>query len=221
MGRPPSSHSRVRPMLYTKPYFQPHDPAELFDLVDRVVLGTLITAHDEGVAISHPVFMADRARNRLVSHVALANDHVRFLRQGLPSIAILMDGGSYISSSWYPAAPHRDSAPTWNFMVAHFHGRPEIIPEAATARHLSQLVTHMERGRQDAWSMGELGSGGLERRLPNIVGYELPIERSEVRFKLGQDERARDMLAAEARLREAGRNDLADRMACYRPKENE
>lgn len=207
-------------MLYTKPYFQPHDPAELFDLVDCVVLGTLVTAHDGGVAISHPVFMADRARNRLVSHVALANDHVRFLRQGLPSVAILMDGGSYISSSWYPAALQRDSAPTWNFMVAHFHGRPEIMSEAATARHLSQLVTHMERGRPEAWSMGELGPGGLERRLPHIVGYELPIECSEARFKLGQDERARDMLAAEGRLREEGKAGLADRMASYRKRDN-
>ena len=69
--------------------------------------------------------------------------------------------------------------------------------------------------------MGELGPGGLERRLPHIVGYELPIERSEARFKLGQDERARDMLAAEGRLHEAGHDDLADRMARYRPKEND
>ncbi|MGK9086563.1 FMN-binding negative transcriptional regulator, partial [Brucella intermedia] len=92
-------------MLYTKPYFQPSDMTEVFDLVDRMVLGTLITSHEDGVAISHPVFVMDRTRGEngtLVSHVAASNDHVEFLKRGLPSIAILMDAGHYVSSSWYP-----------------------------------------------------------------------------------------------------------------------
>ncbi|MCX8995910.1 FMN-binding negative transcriptional regulator [Rhizobiaceae bacterium BDR2-2] len=206
-------------MLYTKPYFAPQADEEIFDLVDRVVLGTLITPHEEGVAISHPIFMADRKRNRLVSHLAAGNDHTDLIRHGLPSVAVLMDAGSYISSSWYPAAPARDSAPTWNFMVVHFHGKPELMSTAATAKHLSDLVSHMEKGRDKAWKMGELGPGGLERRLPNILGYELPIERVETRFKLGQDERRRDMLAAEDKLREEGKTELAARMAQYRPEE--
>lgn len=148
-------------MLYTKPYFAPHADDEIFDVVDRVVMGTLITPHKQGVAISHPIFMADRKRNRLISHVAAGNDHAALIRRGMPSVAVLMDTGSYISSSWYPAAPMRDSAPTWNFIVVHFHGRPEVIPTAATAKHLSDLVTHMEKDRDKAWEMGELGPGGL------------------------------------------------------------
>lgn len=206
-------------MLYTKPYFAPHADDEIFDVVDRVVMGTLITPHKQGVAISHPIFMADRKRNRLISHVAAGNDHAALIRRGMPSVAVLMDTGSYISSSWYPAAPMRDSAPTWNFIVVHFHGRPEVIPTAATAKHLSDLVTHMEKDRDKAWEMGELGPGGLERRLPNILGYELPIEKVESRFKLGQDERRRDMLAAEEKLRGEGKAELAQRMAQYRPEE--
>lgn len=206
-------------MLYTKPYFAPHADDEIFDVVDRVVMGTLITPHNQGVAISHPIFMADRKRNRLISHVAAGNDHAALIRRGMPSVAVLMDTGSYISSSWYPAAPMRDSAPTWNFIVVHFHGRPEVISTAATAKHLSDLVTHMEKDRDKAWEMGELGPGGLERRLPNILGYELPIEKVESRFKLGQDERRRDMLAAEEKLRGEGKAELAQRMAQYRPEE--
>lgn len=203
-------------MFYTKPYFQPETPGEVFDLVDEVVLGTLVTGTTEGVQISHPVFMADRKRNRLVSHVARSNDHTTLIEAGTPSTAILMDPGSYISSSWYPAAPARDSAPTWAFRVAHFHGRLEPLSQAASARHLSDLVAHMEAGRPGRWRMGELGPGGLERRLPNILGYELIIENVEVRYKLGQDERQRDMAAAEERLRAEGRSTLADqiRRAC-------
>jgi len=204
-------------MLYTKPCFDPHHAAEIHDLVDRVVLGTLITPHADGVAISHPVFMMDRARNCLISHVAANNEHAELVARGLPSVAVLMDSGSYISSSWYPAAPARDSAPTWNFKVVHFHATPVLMSEAKTAKHLHDLVRHMEKGRKDPWTLGELGQGGLERRLPNIVGFELPIERVEARFKLGQDERRRDMVAAEQRLRGEGKTSLADDMARYCP----
>lgn len=191
-------------MLYTQPHYQPAADTDVFDLVDRTVLGTLITAHPEGVAISHPVFRIDRSRGphgTLVSHVAAANDHVRFLEQGLPSIAILMDSGQYISPSWYPGYPQRDSAPTWGFMVAHFHGRPALLSRDDTVRHLADLVAHMERGREQPWQMKELGPGGVDRRVPRIVAFEIPVASCEIKFKLGQDERPADMRGAADQLR--------------------
>lgn len=202
-------------MLYTKDYFQPHDDNEIFDLIDRTVLGTLITPHEGGVAISHPIFMIDRENCTLISHIAMSNDHGQYLRAGLPSVAILMDQGSYISSSWYPNYPARDSAPTWSFMVAHIHGVPEIMSDADTVRHLQDLVTHMERGRDRPWQMKELGAGGMGRRLPNILGYTIKIEKMEVKFKLGQDERSADMQAATEQLDKTGQQELADRMRDY------
>lgn len=205
-------------MLYTQPYYQPQHAGQVQQLVDRVVLGTLITAHSEGVAISHPVFRLDASRGAhgtLVSHVAAASDHVRFLRQGLASTAVLMDAGSYISPSWYPGYPRRDSAPTWGFQVVHFHGVPRILSQEELVAHLHDLVAHMEQGRSRPWQAGELGAGGLERRLPGIVGYEIPIERCEVKFKLGQDERPADMRGAVARLRADQQHALADTIALH------
>ncbi len=202
-------------MLYTKDYFQPHNDDEIFDLIDRTVLGTLLTPHENGVAISHPVFMIDRQNRRLISHVAMNNDHGQYLRAGLPSVAILMDQGSYISSSWYPNYPQRDSAPTWSFMVVHIHGKPDIMSDAETVQHLQDLVTHMERGRDKPWQMKELGPGGMGRRLPNILGYTMPIDRMEVKFKLGQDERSGDMKAASEQLDKDGQQALANRMRDY------
>jgi transcriptional regulator len=205
----------IKHMLYTKDYFQPHNDDEIFDLIDRTVLGTLITPHENGVAISHPVFMIDRQNRRLISHIAMNNDHGQYLRAGLPAVAILMDQGSYISSSWYPNYPQRDSAPTWSFMVAHIHGKPEIMSDAETVQHLQDLVTYMERGRDKAWQMKELGPGGMGRRLPNILGYTMPIDKMEVKFKLGQDERRGDMKAATEQLDKNGQQILADRMRDY------
>jgi transcriptional regulator len=71
----------------------------------------------------------------------------------------------------------------------------------------------MEKERDKPWQMKELGPGGLERRLPNIVGYEMPVENMEIKFKLGQDERSTDMKAAISKLRDEGRYELAEMMA--------
>lgn len=203
-------------MLYTKSLFQPGEATALFDLVDEITHGTLVTAVGDGVQISHPVFMADRHRNRLVSHIARANDHAAVIEAGARSTAIIMDPGAYLSSSWHPAAPHRDSAPTWAFRVAHVHGRLEPLSRAATIAHLAGLVAHLEKNRPNGWRMAELGPGGLERRLPHIIGYELVIERVETSFRLGQDERERDMIAAAEALRAEGKTALADRLLAAR-----
>ncbi|TIT40027.1 MAG: FMN-binding negative transcriptional regulator, partial [Mesorhizobium sp.] len=66
----------------------------------------------------------------------------------------------------------------------------------ATARHLLRLVDVLEKGRADRWRMRELGPGGMERRIPHILGFDLPIERLEAKFKMGQDERLYDTNAA-------------------------
>lgn len=203
-------------MLYTKRLFQPGEATALFDLVDEITHDTLVTAVGNGVQISHPVFLADRSRNRLVSHVARANDHAALIEAGTPSTAIIMDAGAYLSSSWHPTAPHRDSAPTWAFRVAHVHGRLEALSRAATIAHLAELVAHVEKDRPNGWRMAELGPGGLDRRLPHIIGYELIIERVETSFRLGQDERERDMIAAAEALRAAGKSVLAERLLAAR-----
>jgi transcriptional regulator len=71
-----------------------------------------------------------------------------------------------------------------------------------TARHLLKLVDHMEKGREKRWRVKELGPDGMNRRLPHILGFELPIERLEAKFKMGQDERLRDTRAAIEMLRD-------------------
>ena len=169
------------------PEWEPQNGAAA-DLIDRSVVASFVTAGPGGLAVSHLPFLLDRSRSPhgcLVSHLAAANSHAALVAAGLPSVAIFKAEQGYISSSWYPAAPVRDSAPTWNFAVVHCHGRPKVLGAAALARHLADLVEHLERGREGAWNLGELGPGGMARRMPHIIGFELPIERLDAKFKMG------------------------------------
>lgn len=202
-------------MLYNKPEFAPLTPGEVFDLIEGLTFATIVTNGDDGLIASHLTFLIDRERGpngTLISHLALANDHAALIASGRESMVIFTGPQGYISSSWYPANPVRDSAPTWNFAVVHCHGRPTPLATDETARHLRDLVSHMERGRANEWRLRELGPGGMERRLPRILGFELPISRLEAKFKMGQDERLLDTRAAIGILAEGINPELAELM---------
>lgn len=181
--------------MYSKPEFAPLSRDEVFGLIEAAAFATVVTAGPQGLVVSHLPFVLDRERGEngtLVSHLARANPHSTLISEGRETVAIFHGPHGYISPSWYPRNPVRDSAPTWNFAVVHCHGHPVPLHDHATARHLLQLVDVLEKDRDDRWRMRELGPGGMERRIPGIIGFDLPIDRLEAKFKMGQDERLYD-----------------------------
>ncbi|RUZ75547.1 FMN-binding negative transcriptional regulator [Mesorhizobium sp. M7A.F.Ca.US.006.01.1.1] len=181
--------------MYSKPEFAPLSRDEVLGLTEAAAFATVVTAGPQGLVVSHLAFVLDRARGEnatLVSHLARANPHSALIAEGRETAAIFHGPHGYISPSWYPRNPVRDSAPTWNFAVVHCHGHPVPLDDHATARHLLQLVDVLEKDRDDRWRMRELGPGGMERRISGIIGFDLPIGRLEAKFKMGQDERLYD-----------------------------
>ncbi|SOE95885.1 negative transcriptional regulator, PaiB family [Burkholderia sp. D7] len=202
--------------MYSKPAFAPTGDAEVHDFIDGAVFGTLISRSPDALVISHLIFMLDRDRGThgtLVSHLSRANEHCALVEQGAESAVVFVGEHGYISSSWYPGFPSRDSAPTWNFSVVHCHGRPRALDSGGSLAHLQRAVEHLERGRDAPWELKELGEAGIARRLAHIVAFELPVERLEAKFKMGQDERLPDTCAAIDHLEAAGACPLATEMA--------
>ncbi|WP_018391551.1 FMN-binding negative transcriptional regulator [Ancylobacter sp. FA202] len=201
--------------MYTKPEFAAPSSTDIAQVIAEAPFATLVTHGPDGLVATHLImlFEPDRGPNgTLVSHLALANPHAALVAEGRETLAIFSGPHGYISSSWYPAEPVRDSAPTWNYAAVHCRGRPVPLDDRGTARHLLTLVERMEQGRPERWRMRELGPGGMERRLPHILGFDLPIERLDAKFKMGQDERLRDTRGAITAL-EASDPPLAAMMA--------
>lgn len=204
--------------MYNRPEFIPDNPsAAAFDLIDRQVFGTLVTAGPAGLVVSHLVFIGKPDQGdhgALESHLATANEHAELIRQGLPTVAIFIAEHGYISSSWYPRRPHgrRDNAPTWNSATVHCHGRPELLDQATTVHHIDEVVERLEAGRDDRWHLKEVGPGGMASRLPRLLGFRLPISQLDIKFKMGQDEPLPDTRAAIERLDQGIDPALAARM---------
>lgn len=197
-----------------------HVDADAADLVAGYPLATLVTPFGDTIHVSHlPLLLSAAAGQRavIIGHLSRANPHAAALAAGAPSVAVFHGPHAYLSASWYEG---RDMAPTWTFLAVHAHGRPEMSPDDAhTLRCVRALVEHLERGRPGEWGMGELGPDGVARRVPRIVGFEIPVDRAEMRWMLGEGERPGDLTAAIAHLRAeqpdlvaaiAAANDLPD-----------
>jgi transcriptional regulator len=115
----------------------------------------------------------------------------------VPTLAVFHGPYSYVTPSWYP---NRDMPGTYYYTAVHCYGRIRAQSDAELEATLNVLNDRMERPIAGGWRMNEVPHSEITRRLPNIAGFELQIERLEAKFKLGQDEPRKDAMAVADRL---------------------
>jgi transcriptional regulator len=82
--------------------------------------------------------------------------------------------------------------PTWNYAVAHVHGRVELMTDYAETRALlEQMIARYEGGRVRPWRL-QLEGRALAAMLDAIVGFRLTIERVDAKLKLSQNRSVED-----------------------------
>jgi transcriptional regulator len=190
--------------LYTPRAFALEDATAIARLLTEHPFATLITPGDPEPSISHlPLqFHAEQTTHGvLLGHMARANPHWR--RFGEPaSIAIFHGPHAYVSPSWY--AEPATAVPTWNYAVAHVHGRVELLAETAETRKLlDEMIERYESARAAPWRL-QLEGRALSAMLDAIVGFRLVIERIDAKLKLSQNRSPADRERVMAALRGEG-----------------
>jgi transcriptional regulator len=178
--------------MYTPKHFEVTDRALLADLMRRFSFATLVTTHEGRPLASHLPFLVypdTGERGSLIAHMARANEQWRDFASGAEVLAIFQGDHTYITPSWYMAHP---SVPTWNYMVVHAYGVPQMIAdEARVADILRTLVDTHEAGFETPWPM-DLPDEYMRKMMRGIVAFEIPITRLEGKFKLSQNRPAID-----------------------------
>jgi transcriptional regulator len=78
--------------------------------------------------------------------------------------------------------------PTWNFAVVHATGRPYAITEKAALRDLlGRLIDKFESQHGTGYDFSKLPDRYVSSLMQGIVGFEMPIDSLEGKFKLGQN----------------------------------
>lgn len=198
--------------MYLPPHFEETDAARIAALVSDNPLALIVGQGPEGMIANHiPVMM--QGDDRLIGHVALANDMHRLLAEGAPVVAVFQGAESYVSPNWYPSkAETHKAVPTWNYEVVHMHGTIGFFHEAAEKRRIvSRLTTMMEKRTNGdaAWRMGDAPDDYLSFMIDNIVGFDIAISRITAKSKKGQNKDAADRAALAERMQSAGKPTLA------------
>ena len=92
----------------------------------------------------------------VVGHFGRGNPQIASLASRREALVLVMGPQAYVSASWLG---DRTQAPTWNYACALFRVLVTIEDDAhAAAERLTGLVSAMEAGRPDGWSLSEMGS---------------------------------------------------------------
>ena len=211
--------------MYIPAHFAESRPEVLHDLIRRHPLGMLVTHGAAGLDANHIPFELDAASGSLgtlAGHVARANPVWQQLRDGDEVMVVFRAADAYISPNWYPSKheQHRQ-VPTWNYMVAHAHGRVRIVDDERFVRGIVGRLTKTHEASQAVpWKMADSPREFIDGLLQAIVGIEIEITRLEGKSKLSQNKEARDLRGAIEGLAAVGRNDVAEAMQAAAPHES-
>jgi transcriptional regulator len=203
------------------------DVAEIQSLVTGVGSAQLVTMGADGFpAASMLPVIWEPSGNRLVMHMAKANQHWKAIEPGTPALAVVTGSEAYVSPAWYATkAEHGKVVPTWNYSAVHFTGRVTVHHDPDWLLEAVSWLTDLHEARRSAaghegWSVDDAPEKYVAGQLRAIVGIELALEKVEAKSKLSQNRSAEDRAGVVAGLRsEAAPDDVrgeslvADQMA--------
>ncbi|WP_213938265.1 FMN-binding negative transcriptional regulator [Pseudomonas sp. dw_612] len=177
--------------MYLPPLFEEKDLSVLREAVRLIGLGTLVTFREGDLEVSHVPMLLDEQEDgslRLLGH--LSRNNPQFLPNAPDNRALAMFVGpnAYVSPRWYPGTSESGrTVPTWNYQAVHVHGPIRFFEETERIIELLAYQTRQqESSRACPWSMNEAPDDHIHSMAKNVVGFEIPVERIEGKWKMSQ-----------------------------------
>lgn len=214
--------------MYIPEHFAEPRIEALHDLIEKNPLSILLTNGSSGLDANHILFHLDRVGGQngvLHAHLARNNPVWKDIATGDEVLIVFRAADAYISPNWYPTKHETGKqVPTWNYIVAHAHGRVTIHDNERYVRDIVERLTKTQEATQPhPWKTSDSPSEYIEELIKAIVGIEVEIIRLVGKSKLGQDEQLRDIVAAGHALKKQGHDVIGDAMlviAAARPQQS-
>jgi transcriptional regulator len=164
----------------------------LHEFMEEFSFAELITSSPT-LQITHIPVILDRsagAYGKICGHVSRQNPQCQAFMEGQTAVIVFRGPHAYISPAWFDKTP---SVPTWNYAVVHASGQLRAIAEKAELRSVLEKSIEKHEGHQcSSYALSDLPENYLSAMMGGIVGFEMPIESLEGKFKLGQDQNDAD-----------------------------
>jgi transcriptional regulator len=130
-----------------------------------------------------PLVVRDEGPHGVIEgHFAKANRHWQAL-EGRETLVVFPGPHTYVSPTLYM---EELSVPTWNYIAVHAYGTLTLVEDEAEKEAL--LNGLIEAHEPSFWPRWRAMPDGYRRTmLAGIMGFRIPIERIEGKFKLSQN----------------------------------
>lgn len=187
--------------MYVPAHFEEPSQEVLHGLIESHPLGVLITNGGSGLDANHIPFDLDRTKGEygtLYCHVARNNGVWQDVATGDEVLVVFRSADAYVSPNWYPSKHEfHKQVPTWNYIVAHAHGRIAVHDDERHVRRNVAKLTHRHEASQPVpWKMGDAPREFTDSMLKAIVALEIEITRLVGKAKLSQNKEQRDIRGA-------------------------
>ena len=175
--------------MYTPKFNQLTDRAILLEAMQRYSFAILFGGADGAATATHlPLMVKDEGPYGLIEgHFARANKHWQVLA-GREVLVVFPGPHSYVSPANYV---EELSVPTWNYIAVHAYGKLTLIEDEAAKESLIEgLIAIQEPRYAERWRA--FPQGYRRTMLAGIMGFRIPIERIEGKFKLSQNRKEQE-----------------------------
>jgi transcriptional regulator len=189
--------------------------ADVIRVMNEHMFATMVSHGPDGAIASHLPFMIDESRGEqgtLLAHMARANPQSAVIGTDAELLVMFLGPHAYISPSWYE---DRATAPTWDYVAVHCHGRSRRHSDEEALQNIERLVNLVEQPSPKRWSIDDLTPADVQALLRNVVSFEIPVTRMEGKFKLNQGDKPERIAAAISQLEQQGDEKLAAYMRRY------
>lgn len=171
--------------MYIPEFNRLQDHAIALEFMRANAFAIVVSSGDGSPFATHiPVIIRESdGQISLRGHVARANPHWKMMEKEPETLVIFHGPHAYISPSLYGS---RESVPTWNYAAVHASGRARIFEEPEPLTEvLLETIAFFEQAYLEQWR--DLNEHYRVKMLGQIVGFEIPVDRLEAKFKLSQN----------------------------------
>jgi transcriptional regulator len=191
--------------MYRPSAFAVDDVSVFHDVIRKRVFATIAAARDGAVAFAYAPVVLDSGAGPCGSirfHLAIGNPLAKLEDGARVSISVMAQD-AYVSPDWYRQIV---TVPTWNYIAVEGEG----AVRRTSREELRKLVIDLSAQEEEKllpkvpWLIDKVPPQRVEALLNGIVGFSLPFERLQGKFKLSQDKSAEDIAGVIAGLEARG-----------------
>lgn len=187
--------------MYSPENFVERDRTKLHAFMERNSFALLVSQVEGAPFATHVPLLLSRnegPHGTILGHIAIANPQWKELQDAFV-LAIFSGPHAYVSPTWYES---ENVVPTWNYTAVHAYGNAEVLrDEESIISILTRSVDMYEGFAPNPWPFDST-SEYSRRLVKQIVGFRIPIDRLEGKFKLSQNQPLDRQRKVAARLAE-------------------